>query len=373
MTLRRRLAVRYVVVVGICLVLIAGLGYHEFVVEPRVRRELGFPKPSGSQWGEYAEIVLYSLLPIVLTGGWLVMSRSLSPIDDLTRKVERIHADTLSTPLPRTGSGDELDRLTSVFNDMTARLDQAIRQIREFTLHASHELKTPLTVMLGQLETALRDPQPLPPAHREWVQGQIEEVRRLARIVDTLSLLTKADAGAVVLEKRPVEMATVMRECLEDAIVLAEPQNITVGILRCEESTVMGDRDRLRQLLLNLVDNAIKYNHPGGTVTLELQRRSTQARVTIVNTGEPVPAELRLRAFDRFVRGETARRRGIEGSGLGLSICQWIVREHGGEIEMTSRPDGRTSVAATLPCASTPDLTNARSESPAGQPLHWDV
>ena len=373
MTLRRRLAVRYVVVVGICLILIAGLGYHEFVVEPRVRRELGFPKPSGSQWGEYAEIVFYSLLPIVLTGGWLVMRHSLSPIDDLTRKVERIHADTLSNPLPRTGSGDELDRLTSVFNDMTARLDQAIRQIREFTLHASHELKTPLTVMLGQLETALRDPQPLPPAHREWVQGQVEEVRRLARIVDTLSLLTKADAGAVALDKRPLGLATLLRECLEDAIVLAEPHNITVGITRCEETVVNGDRDRLRQLLLNLVDNAIKYNHPGGTVTLELQRRASRARLTIVNTGEPVPPALRLQAFGRFVRGESARRRGIEGSGLGLAICQWIVREHGGEIEMSSLPDGRTCVAVTLPSTTTTPPPDTQPETPAGQPLHWDV
>ncbi len=373
MTLRRRLAVRYVGVVGVCFILIGGLGYHEFVVEPRVRRELGFPKPSGSQWGEYAEVVFYSLLPVVLTGGWLVMRRCLSPIDDLTRKVERIHADNLSTPLPRTGSGDELDRLTSVFNDMTARLDQAIHQIREFTLHASHELKTPLTVMLGQLETALRDPQPLPPVHREWVQGQIEEVRRLARIVDTLSLLTKADAGAVVLDKRPLGLATLLHECLEDAIVLAEPHNITVGITRCEETVVNGDRDRLRQLLLNLVDNAIKYNHPGGTVTLELYGRAGLARLSITNTGETVPPDLRIRAFDRFVRGETARRRGIEGSGLGLAICQWIVREHGGDIEMNATPDGRTCVAVTLPCSPSPTSPDAKGETTTGQPLHWDV
>ena len=206
MTLRGRLALRYAIVAGVCLALLAGLAHHEFIVEPRVRRELGLPKPSGSEWGEYAELVFHSLIPVALGAGWWLMRRTLAPIGALARGVEHVHAGNLRTPLPRSLNGDEVDRLTEVFNAMAARLDRSFQQIREFTLHASHELKTPLTVMRGQLDTALREGSSVSPRQREWVRNHLEEVQRLARIVDTLTLLTKADAGLVQLEQHPVRL-----------------------------------------------------------------------------------------------------------------------------------------------------------------------
>ena len=213
-------------------------------------------------------------LPAVLLGllgGWWLTRRALAPVAELTEAITRIHERNLREPLPRTGNGDELDRLTEVFNAMLARLDDSFNRIREFTLHASHELKTPLTVLCGETETALRD-ESLPPAERERAASQLDELRRLARIVDGLTLLAKADAGQVALKLEPVRLDELVRDNFADAQILAEPQHIQVELTACEEITVRGDRHRLRQLLLNLADNAVKYNQPQGRVTMSLRR-----------------------------------------------------------------------------------------------------
>ena len=187
--------------------------------------------------------------------------------------------------MPRTGNGDELDRLTEVFNAMTVRLDDSFNRIREFTLHASHELKTPLTILCGETETALRD-ELLTPAQREQATSQLDELRRLARIVDSLTLLAKADAGQITLAFEPVRLGELVRDNFADAQILAEPHNITVKLENCEDVTVLGDRHRLRQLLLNLADNAIKYNEPHGRVTMCLRRtQMIFLEFTITNTG----------------------------------------------------------------------------------------
>ncbi len=161
-------------------------------------------------------------------GGWWLMRRSLAPVEALTRAIERIHDRNLHEQLPRTGNGDELDRLTQVFNDMTARLDQAFQRIREFTLHASHELKTPLTVMQGELETSCRE-ENLTETQRDRVLSLVDEVQRLAKIVDGLSLLTKADAGQVSMVMEPVQMDGLVREAVEDARLLGYSDRIEVN------------------------------------------------------------------------------------------------------------------------------------------------
>jgi len=357
MTLRRKLAVRYAAIVGVCLLLLAGLAYHEFVVEPRVRKQMGIPKPSGSTWGEYAEIFFHALIPATLGVGWWLMRKTLAPIDDLARGVERVHAGNLREPLPRSGAGDEVDRLTASFNDMAQRLDQAFQQVRQFTLHASHELKTPLTVMRAELGAATRDAESLPPAEmRERLHSLLDEVQRLARIVDGLTLLTKADAGLLRLERQPVRLDQFVRECFDDAVILAEAHAVNVRLGVCEELIVLGDRDRLRQVLLNLTDNAVKYNRRGGTVTMALRRAGGMAELEITNTGAGIPPELQARIFDRFVRGDEARQRTVEGCGLGLTICQWIVQGHGGTIQISSTPGQVTTARVRLPLANSRDL-----------------
>ena len=349
MTLRRQLALRYALIVAACLLLLAGLAYHEFVTEPRVRKEMGVLKPSGSTWGEYAEIFFHGMIPVILGCGWWLMRKTLAPINALARSVEHIHAGNLRDPLPRSHNGDEVDRLTEVFNAMTARLDQSFQQIRQFTLHASHELKTPITAMRLHLETALNDSDTLAPKHYRWIHVQLEEMQRLTRIVDGLTLLTKADAGMVRLERQPLRLDKLVQESYDDAVVLAETHEVQATLTGCEELVVLGDPDRLRQALLHLTDNAIKYNRAGGAVHMALHKVQDAAEIEITNTGDGIPPELQPHVFERFVRGRDALSKAIDGCGLGLPIVQWIVQAHGGTIRIATNAAQLTTALIQLP------------------------
>jgi signal transduction histidine kinase len=300
---------------------------------------------------ESSEMVLYVGLPAVaigLLGGWWITRKALAPVTALTQAAEQKSDRNLSERLPVTGSGDELDRLTEVFNDMTSRLDGSFQRIREFTLHASHELKTPLTVMRGELETALLENN-LPAAQKELLLSQVDEIERLARIVDGLTLLTKADSGQIKLEFAPVRLDELVRESVADTKILAQPHGIQVNLTACEEIVITGNRDRLRQLLLNLTDNAVKYNQPGGRVNISLTQTVGCAELKIENLGAGVPSELQPRVFERFFRGDASHSNSVEGCGLGLSIAQWIVSAHDGTIEFVSKPGELTTVTVRLP------------------------
>lgn len=349
MTIRARLTLWYAGILFVSGPLITGLSYHEFLREQAMAKASHGADVENDGWEDAAQITLSCGLPaaiIGLAGGWWLMRKAMSPVAALTTAAARIHERNLDEQLPRTGNGDELDRLTEVFNAMTARLDNSFNRIREFTLHASHELKTPLTVMHGELETALRDG---PPDNREHLLSQLDEVQRLTKIVDGLSLLTKADAGQITLKSEPVRLDELTRDSHADAQILARPYDVLVELAQCEEIYLPGDRHRLRQLLLNLTDNAIKYNQPGGTVTIDLRRDDTFAELKISNTGPGIPVEMQPRVFDRFFRADQAHGNAVDGCGLGLSIAQWIVTAHGGTIQITSRPEKLTTLLVRLP------------------------
>jgi signal transduction histidine kinase len=348
MTIRTRLTLWYAGILMVSL-LVIGLGtYRE--LDEQLRHE-HHREPAGHAISETSEMVFQVGLPAVLLGllgGWWLTRKALAPVSKLTDAITKVHERNLREPLPRTGSDDEFDRLTEVFNAMLARLDDSFNRIREFTLHASHELKTPLTVLCGEAETALRD-ESLSAAERERVAGLLDELRRLARIVDGLTLLAKADAGQVTLKMEELRFDELAREAHADAQILAEPQHIQVELAACEEISIRGDRHRLRQLLLNLADNAVKYNQPQGRVTMSLRRNGNFAEFTSANTGAGIPPEILPRVFDRFFRGDPAHSQTVDGCGLGLSIAKWIVSAHQGTIEIESTPSQLTTVTVRLP------------------------
>jgi signal transduction histidine kinase len=359
MSIRTRLTLWYAGIMFVSLLGMGILSYHVFAPEPRPAGHGTdeHTKPDDADEGDLQEvyrIIFWCGAPACLLavgGGWWMMRRALAPVAALTRAAERVNEHNLGERLLRTCNGDELDRLTDVFNAMTERLNQSFTRIREFTLHASHELKTPLTVMHAELETALQD-QTLPAPQREQLESELDEVQRLAKIVDGLTLLTKADAGQITLARQPVRLDELMREACADAQSLARPHDIQVSLAACEELTVTGDRHRLRQLLLNLTDNAIKYNQRKGTVTLSLRRTGKTAELAIVNTGAGIPAETLPRVFDPFFRADASHSQAVEGCGLGLSIARWIVTAHTGTIQLTSAPNRLTTATVLLPLAS---------------------
>lgn len=349
MTIRARVVLWYVGVLVASLVLMAGVIYYEFVVERAQYKAEG--KPPDTVRHEIFEVILYYGVPtgiLTVIGAWWLLRRALAPLNQLAAAAEQLQVHNLRQELPRTGNGDEVDRLSKTLNETNARLHETFNHIREFTLHASHELKTPLAVLHGEIEAALSDPASTP-AQKEMFASQLDEIQRLSKIVEGLTLLAKADSGQVALARDEVRLDELIRDSLADAEILGLAQKIKVTMPRCDAVTVRGDRHRLRQLLLNLTDNAIKYNQPNGLVTLSLVRNSTTAALTISNTGKGIAPTVLPRVFDRFYRGDESHSQEIEGSGLGLSIAEWIVKAHGGSIHITSQPEQTTTVTVDLP------------------------
>ena len=357
MSIRTRLTLWYAGIMFVSLVAMGILSYHAFAPEPQSGRNIGDRlKPDENDENDLAEvlrIILWSGVPaslLALAGGWWLMRKALAPVAALTEAAERINEQNLGERLTLGGNGDEMDRLTEVFNAMTERLRLSFLRVREFTLHASHELKTPLTVIHGELETSLQD-ENLPAHERERLESELDEVQRLSKIVDGLTLLTRADAGLIALDREPVRLDELVHEAFADAQSLARPREIQVNLRDCEELTVIGDRHRLRQLLLNLSDNAVKYNEPGGTVTLGLRRTTGAAELRIANTGQGIRPEALPRVCEPFFRGDPSHSKAVEGCGLGLSIARWIATTHGGTLQIASEPNCLTTAIVRLPLA----------------------
>ena len=300
---------------------------------------------------------LATLVPLALVlaaaGGWLLARRALRPVDQMTVTARRIEAEHLAQRIQGADVDDELGRLARTLNEMLARLEAAFAQVRRFSADASHELKTPLTVLKGEIEVALRSPREA--AEYQRVLGSVlEEVESMARLVDNLLLLSRADAGALRLEAAPVELDRLVEDVAKEGEVLGREQRVRVIVQALEPLIIPGDSQRLKQLLRNLVDNGIKYTPPGGQVTLALhtapgsrsggasglQHGSTAAPqhavITVRDTGTGIPPEALSRIFDRFYRADPARSREAGGAGLGLCIARTIAEAHGGRIEVQS-------------------------------------
>ncbi len=353
MTLRRRILAYYALTLSVSLVIVAFSSWFEFNEQREIVLRGGIVAVmKESPVVESLEIVLLAGLPAIfigIIGGSLLMGSALRPIEQLTEALEKTDISNLSQPVPRSGNGDELDRMTAVFNHMKERLGISFTQARDFTLHASHELKTPLTILHGTLEQMIQD-ESIPAHQRERIVSMLEEVQRLSMIVGQLTFLAKADAGQMNSTQGTVPLHDLVRDLMEDLSHLAAVKDITPVLERCEPVNISGDRMRLRQLLLILGDNAVKYNHQGGSIRLTLSRQADHAVFSVTNTGHALPPELCKRVFERFFRGDASHSSDADGSGLGLSIAESIARSHHGSLVYEVLPDGRTQLVLTLPC-----------------------
>ncbi|HEX3867394.1 MAG TPA: HAMP domain-containing sensor histidine kinase, partial [Gemmatimonadaceae bacterium] len=296
------------------------------------------------------------LAPIVLLismiVAYLVVGNAFQPVDALINEVEAItDGRSLHRRLPADAGNDELSRLGLTLNAMLDRLETSFSALRRFTADASHELKTPLTVLRADVERSMH-----PATNRAErliaLEEALQETARMSDLVNSLLTLARADEGRFDIHRTPVEVEPLMREVYETAVILGEDAGLTLSMPVLEGGIVMGDRTRLRQLLLNLVTNAIKYTPRGGHVELSAARRGDDEMIIVVrDTGIGIAANDLPHVFDRFWRADRARSRGSErgGFGLGLSISQWIVQAHGGTLTAQSRL-GRGSVfTVTLP------------------------
>jgi len=287
-------------------------------------------------------------LAVSLVGGWFLAGRALRPVDAITLAAQRIAAGDLCQRLTMSTAPDEIGRLAATFNNMIGRLDASFRQIRQFTSDASHELRTPLTVMKGETELVLRRPRPLED-YQSVLESNLEEIDRMTHIVDELLFLSHADMGEVKMELIPVALELLVEDIHRQATLLGQDRNIEVVLGTVMPAVVQGDELRLRELLLNLVENAVKYSHPGGKVEIALVTDGRHASLSVTDQGIGITPADHARIFARFFRTDNARAHTKKGTGLGLAICSWIAESHRGRIDVKSNVGYGSTFTVTLP------------------------
>ncbi len=286
--------------------------------------------------------------------GAALVGRTLRPVDQLVDEVEAItDGRSLHRRLAPAVSQDELGRLTATLNAMLARLERSFGTLRRFTADASHELKTPLTVLRSGIERAITHPK-VAPEVLEVLDETLAEVNRMAETVDSLLMLARADEGRAPLHVEEIDLRDLLHEVTETAHILGEQSGVTVNVVVPSAPVrVQGDRSRIWQLLMNLLTNAVKYTPAGGSVEIECARRNGDAVLAVRDTGIGIAVGDLPHIFDRFWRADPARSRTGQrpGVGLGLAICKWIAEAHGGNIQVQSRPGRGTTFTVKLPVA----------------------
>ncbi len=297
----------------------------------------------------------------VLLGMWLA-GQLLKPIERITQTASSImDAEALSTRIVWNGPDDELGRMTGVFNEMMARLEHLFSVQQRFVGDVSHELRTPLTSILGNIEIIQRYGY-----DKDSLDAVYREAERMARMVSDLLLLARADNGELKVVLTPMDFDPIVLEVYEQAHLLAKKRALKIELAHVEPTRINGNADRLKQLLLNLVNNAIKFTPDGGKITLALTHDNGHAKLTVSDTGIGIKPEDLPRIFDRFYQADNSRAQRSEndGAGLGLPIARWLAEAHGGSIEATSQLGVGTTFTVRLPLLGSDPLP--RKKTPSG-------
>jgi heavy metal sensor kinase len=297
-------------------------------------------------------VAIPTLVLCAAIGGYLLARQSLAPLAEMSARAGRITASSLDQRLP-VGGNDELTTLARIFNDLLDRLERAFAQQRRFVADASHELRTPAAILRTESDVTLARQHRSEEEYRASAAVIRDAAGRLSRIVDELFLLARADAGNLVPRREPVYLEDLIHDAVRAVQSLAEQRGVRLELGDLVEAPIEADPDLLGRLLLNLLDNAIKYSPEGGTVTVEMRSQGAAWEVTVADQGPGVPPEARDQIFERFFRVDSARSRAeasaTSGAGLGLAIARWIAEMHGGRLALAESRPGRTAFRLTLP------------------------
>jgi signal transduction histidine kinase len=275
------------------------------------------------------------LLIVAVSGGYVLVKRTLAPVEQIARKAELITHHNLAERLPVAHTGDELERLAISLNRMITRLDEAFQQSKRFVADASHELRTPLTVLRSELETLAQSPLAATGQY-ERLGSLLVPVERLSKTVERLFALSRLDAGEAQSEWIEIDLGPLVASTAEQMLLLAADKGIVVTCETDERVMVMGDRSRLKQVVVNLLDNAIKYTPFDGKVNLKVGKTGGQAVFSVEDSGIGIPADAVAHVFDRFYRVDATRSADTGGAGLGLAIVKTICDAHGAVLRVTS-------------------------------------
>ena len=279
---------------------------------------------------------------------WWMAGRALKPVAALAIAARQIAVGSLDRRLPVRGANDELDELAREFNETLARLERAVGEMKQFTSSISHELRTPLAVLRGEAEIALMQTGTTE-QYRNILASQLEEFEKLTRMINQLLTLARAESGQEKIEHKPVNISAMTQSLAEQLKPVAASKDIAME-WSCEQDVVIvGDSDWLERVILNLLDNAIKFTPGGGHVYVDLGRSSHNATLEVRDDGKGIAADALPYIFERFYRADPSRSNRVDGAGLGLSLVKWAVDQHQGTIHVDSFPEKGTQVTVTLP------------------------
>jgi heavy metal sensor kinase len=299
----------------------------------------------------YLELLLQRTLPTLLltvVAAWWMARRAVAPLTTLAAEARGVNIGTLDRRLHTRGTHDELDDVAAAFNETLAHLEHAVGEMRQFSSALAHELRTPLAALRGEMELALLQPH----SDAEWkasAASQIEEIDKLTRMVNQLLTLARAESGEIPVARNPVDLGALVTSVTEQIEPVAQARELDLQCAVRHRVAVMGDSGWLERLLINLLDNAIKYTPATGHIRVEVSREHDQARIDVSDTGAGIPGDAIPHIFERFYRVDPARSSSIEGTGLGLSLAKWIVDRHNGRIEVHSRPGSGSTFTVWIP------------------------
>jgi heavy metal sensor kinase len=281
-------------------------------------------------------------------GAYILLGRALRPVDEIVESAERITLQNLSRRLPVPNTGDEVERLSLALNRMIGRLNESFQLTNRFTADASHELRTPLTIMRGELESLLKEDQ-LGASQTSQIESILEEAERLSQIVEGLLLMSRLEVEESQLSKDPIDLAKLVLATTEQMELLAADRSIRVTRKTKGEVMVVGNEVRLKQVVVNLLDNAIKYTPEGGAITVRVAAEPSGAILEVRDNGIGISQDALPHVFERFYRSEQVQARQARGTGLGLSMVLSIVEAHGGKVEVESRENEGATFRVCLP------------------------
>jgi len=339
MTIRTRLTIWYSIMLALILLIVFGVIAVVSSTHPHAQA-------NDMLMLSFGLATVAAILVSMALGMW-VSDRLIKPIEHITHTAASIvNANDLSTRIPYDGPMDEIGHLAQVFNQTMGRLEQLFSVQQRFVGDVSHELRTPLTSILGNLELMKRYGY-----DQESLEAVYREADRMRRMVNDLLLLARADNGELKVVRQPMALDALVLEVYEETHVLAAKRQLKILLGKLEDVPIEGDADRLKQLLLNLVNNAIKFTPDGGSITLEAYQQAGRGLLLVSDTGIGISEADQKRIYDRFFQADHSRvhREGHDGAGLGLSIVRWIVQAHDGQIQVSSTLGQGTSFTVSLP------------------------
>ncbi len=290
-------------------------------------------------------IVIPIVVLLIAAGSWWLGSIALTPIERIRRAAERITAERLDERIPAQGPADEIGGLIQVLNATFERLQGSFEQAARFSADASHQLKTPIAILRAGIDELLEE-DGMPPRLRDRIADLLQQTRRLTSVAENLLLLSRADTGRLALRERTFNLRGLLEGCLEDARVLGEKLELNIEATIPDTLSLKGDRDMIELTLQNLVENAVKYNRPGGTIRLSAGKQPNGIEVCVGNSGRGIPAEQTPHIFKRFYRARGDEQ--LPGHGLGLSIARELARAHGGDLSLIKSTEDWTEFCLRL-------------------------